>query len=183
MRYWELNEAFDKVMPFTWAHFGDDTIQLYRADFQIDDGHFIVEFREKYYQRGYWELSFVRNESLDLTGTGNAGSVFATVIQITREFIRDMDPRYLSFMAKNEEASRNKLYPKLMQRLQREFPQYVSSEPKTLRTWTGYELSRPRKEYTPPVPEKTEDETSVDFSAEEWEELLSLVNDLETRPS
>ena len=180
MRLFELTESLDKIVPYQWAHFANDTIQLYHADFQIGDGHFIVEFKEKYYERGYWELSFVRNGELDLSGTGSAGSVFATVMAITREFINDVDPRFIHFAAKNEEDSRNKLYPKLISRLQKEFPLYMQKEPKKTRTYTRYELERPKKELSNRSEEMAPEKP---LSPEEWEELDAFMRELQSPSS
>lgn len=168
------------MKPFAWSYFGDDTVQEYTADFQIDDGHFITRFREKYYERGYWELSFYRNGILDLTGTGNAATVISTVMQITREFIAAVDPRFLCYAAKNEEASRNRLYPKLMAKLMREFPQYSARQPKKLRTYTSYDLERPAKPFAAPDPEPESVFDSVTpLTPQEWEELERFMDELQ----
>lgn len=175
-----LTEAFDSVQPYQWTHWEDETAQEVMADFQIGDGHFKVMFKEKAYERGIWELSFYRNGTLDLTGTGSAATVLSTVMQITRDFISTQDPRYIGYAAKNEEGSRNKLYPKLMAKLMKEFPQYTAHPPKKRRTYTSYDLERPAKAYVPPAPEpQPEQEPAKPLSAEEWDDLEAFMNEFE----
>lgn len=182
MRIHEITEAFDNVLPLQWNHWSDETAQEVIAEFQIGEGHFKVMFKEKYYERGRWELSFYRNGVLDLTGTGNAATVLATVMQATREFIAAENPRWISYAAKNEEGSRNKLYPKLMAKLMREFPQYMGGEPKKSRTYTSYDLERPAKPYTPPPPADPEPvEPQKPLTADEWAELEAFMDEFETR--
>jgi hypothetical protein len=179
MRYTEISEAFTNVQPFQWSHWSDDTAQEVKAEFQVEDGHFVVMFKEKYYERQRWELSFYRNGTLDLTGTGHATSVLATVMQITREFISTQNPRYITFAAKNDEVSRNKLYPKLMSRLMQEFPQYMARDPKKSRTYTSYDLERPPEPYVaPPAPEP---EPTTPLSSQEWDELDAFMSEFETQ--
>lgn len=175
-----INEAFNTVQPHNWTHWQDDTAQEVMADFQIGDGHFKVMFKEKAYERGIWELSFYRNGTLDLTGTGNAATVLSTVMAITREFISTQDPRYIGYSAKNDEGSRNKLYPKLMAKLMKEFPQYLAHPPKKMRTYTSYDLERPAKAFVPPpAPEPAEPHKPL--SQQEWDELDAFMDEFESR--
>lgn len=176
MRYTEIiDEAFNSVQPHNWHHWSDDTAQETTAEFQIEDGHFKVMFKEKYYERGRWELSFYRNGTLDLTGTGSAATVLSTVMAITREFIATQNPRWITYSAKNDEGSRNKLYPKLMARLMKEFPQYMAKEPKKLRTYTSYDLERPATPYAPPAPKPPEPATEM--SQQEMDELDAFMDE------
>ncbi|RYF19336.1 MAG: hypothetical protein EOO77_10400 [Oxalobacteraceae bacterium] len=178
MRYHEITEAFNQVQPFHWTHWEDETAQEVMAEFQIGDGLFKVLFKEKYYERQRWELSFYRNGTLDLTGTGSAATVLATVMQITREFISTQEPRWITYAAKNDEGSRNRLYPKLMMRLMQEFPQYMAGEPKKSRTYTTYDLERPAKAYVAPTPAPSSNEPVTPMTDEEWDDIEAMLADL-----
>jgi hypothetical protein len=180
MRIQEITEAFDSVQPFHWTHWEDETAQEVMADFQIGDGHFKVMFKEKYYERQRWEISFYRNGTLDLTGTGSAATVLSTVMKITREFIATQNPRWITYSAKNDEGSRNKLYPKLMQKLMQEFPQYMAKDPHKSRTYTSYDLERPATPYMPP-PAREPEPAPEPLSATEWDELEAFMSEFENR--
>lgn len=143
-----LIESFNKVLPVHWYDRSEEGISLYQAEFQIDDGMFIVQFLNKHYNPGVWELSFVRNNELVLSGTGNAMVVFSTVIQCVREFVNAINPKMLEFYGKNSETSRNKLYPKLIKMLMKEFPDYVQRKTKEVGLkdrYTQYSVERERK--------------------------------------
>jgi len=138
----QMFESLSRVIPYTWKDHSTDDLKLIQADFQIQDGYFIVQFNSPYYNPGYWNLSFTRNGELELTGTGSATTVLATVIAIVREFIHDVSPRHISFAAKNDEMSRNKLYPILFAKIAKEFTQYTTGETKKLRQYTSYNASQ-----------------------------------------
>lgn len=149
MRYAEiLSEAFDTVVPYRWEDHSNEDMRLLQANFTIADGDFIVQFKKPYYNPGLWEFTFVRNGELELSGTGSAQKVFATVIDIVRSFINDIGPRMITFAAKNDEPSRLKLYPKLLALLQREFPQYISKE-RPRRSHTHFDVALEEEYVTP----------------------------------
>lgn len=134
----KLKEAFDGVQRFSWVDNSNEDMSLLQASFQMDDGLFVVQFKNLYYNPGYWEMSFVRNGELKLTNTGSAQKVLATVMDAARQFIAAKHPRQLALAAKNDEVSRTKLYPKLIAMMQRDFPQYVGDAPKKMRSHTEY---------------------------------------------
>lgn len=115
-----LNELFNQPLPWKWT--------------TTDDGEFAAEFSTE--KVPYW-VSFIRHDmadtdadlwdvefgvdgitytkSLEVTGSGDASIVFATVIDIIQAFIRTHRAIILMFSAQG--ASRNKLYARLSKRL------------------------------------------------------------------
>ena len=76
-----------------------------------------------------WNVSFERNMRQDMTGEGDAMRIFATVINIIREFSKSEKPKELSFSAvkpdwfeielgdkPNVTSSREKLYKRMVKR-------------------------------------------------------------------
>lgn len=175
MRYQEIiRESLSKVLPYHWHDKSDDDVGLIHADFQVGEGYFIVQFKMPYYNPGIWELSFTRNGELALSGTGNAGAILATVMQIVREFIKAKDPRTLTFSASVSEPSRSKLYPKLMAILMREFPEFTADEPKQGRKYDSFGATRPARPWVmPPPPPKPEPYEGPEVSFDELEQMLA----------
>jgi hypothetical protein len=133
MRNWiNLFEAFDTAIPIKWTDHSDDDLDLYQADFQIDDGHFVVQFKRLYYDHVF-VISFVRNQELALSGTGSARIVLATVMQAIREFVSARDPRLMRIEMDKKESSRSKLYPRLAAMMLKEFPEFAMTPGETRR--------------------------------------------------
>lgn len=124
---WEnISEAFDQPYPITWED-GDGT---YDALARLPDGHnlsinFNLESGEDYEDEEEWHVEFWRNNSLEVTGDGDAQRIFATVLVAIQEFIKKEDPARISFSASKEvepeqnSESRSKLYDRLVQRYAR----------------------------------------------------------------
>ena len=106
-----LTESFDSAVQFTIAGHGGNW-QEYK--FKIKDREFTVEFVSKNDADDY-ELIFSDEEgSLDKTGKGDALSVFTTVFDITKQFIKSHNPKIIRFTAKNDRES---LYNTLSKKL------------------------------------------------------------------
>jgi hypothetical protein len=118
MRYRDIIESFDRVLPLRWEDRSTDDMELLAAHFAVGGGQFEVRFKHiMHYNPGLWDLSFTRNGVYDLTNTGSAGAVLATVMEAVRQFIRERGPRFISFDAKRSDPSRLRLYPKLAARM------------------------------------------------------------------
>lgn len=173
-----INESFDAPLRLQWKTEHVDGGVFVLARFRIDDGDFVVRFKRVYYNPGICEISFTRNNTLDLTGTGSAALVISTVLSAIRQFVLEHRPRVIEIIAKRSERSRIKLYPKLISMLVREFPAYKKLEPKETRTWMTYTLERPADPYVPPAPVDKEPYRQV--SPEEFAEIEELLNQLRT---
>jgi hypothetical protein len=73
-----------------------------------------------------YEIGFVRGDSSDITGEGNALEIFATVYAILKDFMKRKKPTHVFFSAK--EASRKKLYKVLSRKLAKELKMNFEEE-------------------------------------------------------
>ncbi len=125
----ELTEAFNrpyryKKVPLFKGH------MVYR--FVPDDKTEVdVIFKEDEISddESVWRVSFERNMRQDMTGEGDAMRIFATVIDIIKDFTKKEKPQELSFSAvkpdwfeiqlgdkPNVKSSREKLYKRMVKR-------------------------------------------------------------------
>ena len=127
----ELTEAFDKPYKFRKQVLYKGYI-VYR--FIADDKSEIdVLFKENEISddESTWDVTFERGGSTEVTGEGDAMRVFATVIDVLKDFTKKEKPQELAFGAwksssqlnlpkghpkTKELSSREKLYKKLVQR-------------------------------------------------------------------
>ena len=123
-----LTEAFDKPYRYTKKELYKGYI-VYR--FFTDDGSDVdVLFQENEIsddgEESVWYVLFERKGELGVTGEGDAMRIFATVIDIIKDFTKKEKPQEMAFSAdkpawavdagKGEKGSREKLYKKMVQR-------------------------------------------------------------------
>jgi hypothetical protein len=122
-----ISEAFDKPYKILrWEnseHYGDvDAIA------RLDDNTFLsIMFNMEYDEEGeeVIQVEFHRNNSQEVTGDGDAQRVFATVLAAIQQYIKEHNPKRLTFSASKEvepdqnRESRAKLYDRLVQRYAR----------------------------------------------------------------
>ena len=121
-----LTEAFDKPYKFKKQTLYKGFI-VYR--FFTDDGSDVdVLFNEQEISddESYWSVAFERKGETGVTGEGDAMRIFATVIEVLKDFTKKEKPQELAFSAdkpawavdagKGQKGSREKLYKKLVQR-------------------------------------------------------------------
>ena len=113
-----ISETFDQPYPIKWekTEFGD-----YDALVKLPDGtNLSMMFNDT--GSGAWEIGFYRNNSLEVTGEGDAQRIFATVLAAIQKFIKKHKPNAIKFSASKEvepgqnSESRTKLYNRLVQR-------------------------------------------------------------------
>ena len=128
----QLEEAFDKPYRFRKQKLYDGYF-VYR--FITDDKSEVdVLFKEDEISddESVWRVSFERNMRQDVTGEGDAMRIFATVIEILKDFTKKEKPQEMVFSAEKpasrltlphghperskEMGSREKLYKRLVQR-------------------------------------------------------------------
>jgi hypothetical protein len=133
-----LTEAFDKPYKYSLKK---KQSNFWIGKFDLPDGGDITVYFEGMEWSDVemsWGVKFQRtnpkrkNASMDITGEGDAMRVFATVIEIIKEFLKKEKPQELNFAAhkpewmtdlphdhpdkKGQKGSREKLYKKLVQR-------------------------------------------------------------------
>ncbi len=113
-----VTEAFDQPYPIKWekSEHGD-----YDALATLNDGTYLSIMFE--HTTPYEvQISFWRNNSLEVTGEGDAQRIFATVLVAIQEFLKIEQPANIAFSASKEvepgqnSESRSKLYNRLVQR-------------------------------------------------------------------
>jgi hypothetical protein len=116
-----IAETFDQPYPMTWQ-VADDS---YDALVKLPDGtnlsiNFNMDFDGDFNEE--WIVEFWRNNSLDVTGEGDAQRIFATVLTAIQQFIEKEQPERVRFSASKEDdagnrnTSRSSLYTRLVKR-------------------------------------------------------------------
>lgn len=114
-------ETFNQPYPIKWekGDFGD-----FDALATLDDGTYLsIMFNNE--GDDVWQVEFYRNNSLSLTGEGDAYRVFATVLTAIQKFIKKQKPWRIIFSASKDvdsgqnSQSRAKLYDSLVARYAR----------------------------------------------------------------
>ena len=127
--FFTLRESFNRPYKFTKRTLYKGYI-VYR--FVPDDKTEVdVMFKEDEISddESVWNVSFERNMRQDMTGEGDAMRIFATVINVIRDFSKSEKPQELSFSAvkpdwfeielgdkPNVKSSREKLYKRMIKR-------------------------------------------------------------------
>ncbi len=135
-----LQESLSQAVPYKWTDIPQlvrnrpelDDYQVYftiRGPVQLD---YIAGFENQHY---YWNFAFsLHDESLppdqgteteNVTGTGHAFAVFATVAEIMKDFCLRMQPKQVRFTAK--EPSRIRLYQRFVSMVGQKIPGYTGS--------------------------------------------------------
>ena len=116
-----LTEAFNQPYPLTWnkSEHGD-----YDALARLPDGtNLSILFNNEGDEE--WQVEFYRNNSLEVTGEGDAQRVFATVLTAIQQFIQKEHPWRIVFSASKlvlrgqDKNSRASLYNSLVARYAR----------------------------------------------------------------
>lgn len=114
-----ISEAFDKPYPYTRLKknpFGDLTADIKEVNVRV----WFTPYND---EKTKWTLEFERKGRIDVTGEGDAFRIFATVLKITKDFIKKYDPEEITFSSvKVDEygntvnSGRDKLYKRLVKR-------------------------------------------------------------------
>ena len=141
MKLFELRTTLD----WEWETVDDDTLM---AHFFVNDKHYAVgfelfDFPGAKVVGNRWDVSFALippggEPTQEITGTGDAPTVFAAVMAIVQEFLEKHKPDLLAFSA--NEPERFRLYSRLLRILER---QGWETDERKLGDSMIYELSRP----------------------------------------
>lgn len=132
-----LNEVFDQPYPWTWTTSGKNR-GLWIAEFND------VEVVINLLNAGLWEMSFDRNGSQAVTGEGDQFKIFSTVIDIAKDFVRQMQPERFNFSAYKDPDETTSSRPKLYSALIKKFASGLGydSKEKTSDDFVFYMLTR-----------------------------------------
>ena len=136
----QITETFDQPYPWTWTSSGKNR-GLWIA--QFNDVEVLIDLKTA----GLWDMSFDRNGSMTATGQGDQFKIFATVIDIAKDFVLQMQPERFSFYSHKDPdettSSRPKLYSALIKRFAGSLG-YDSRE-KTSNDFVFYTLTRQKQ--------------------------------------
>lgn len=109
-----ITEAFDNPYSVSVKKQG----KKYVGDVKLPDKSKLkIKFVPDMLDDQSWDISFLRGDSIDLTGEGDAMRIFATVLDATRQFLKMESPKEITFAAyKGEGNSRANLYKRLVSR-------------------------------------------------------------------
>jgi len=134
-----LTELFNNPVPINWdgkTKFNPDAPSVIWANASIEDIVYRFMFSEDRSTDtdNIWEFAFeaeytkpmagtktgVRQRSFKLTKSGHEFQLFATVIQVLKEFILKIKPNVISWTADKTEESRVSLYSTMLKKLKPE---------------------------------------------------------------
>jgi hypothetical protein len=156
-----LNEVFDQPYPWTWTASGKNR-GFWTA--QFNDVEVIIELKSQ----GSWDMTFDRNGSMAVTGEGDQFKIFSTVIDIAKDFVRQMQPEKFSFYAFKDPDETSSSRPKLYNALIKRFASGLGydSKEKTSDDFIFYTLTRQKQAqpvteaFDQPYPWKWSDQSS-----------------------
>lgn len=116
-----LNELFDT--PYHWKKESGRFVYSFVTD---DGGKFDVEFFKIYEDDTEYNLHFSKNGNYKATGEGDAPKVFATILDIIKDFTKKADFEELSFEASKgqnnkDSKGRVRLYNTMIKRFAKKF--------------------------------------------------------------
>lgn len=143
-----ITEAFNQPYPLQWEP-GDNGD--YDALATLGDGKYLsIMFNHE--GDNEWHVEFWRNNSVGVTGEGDAQRVFATVLSAMQQFIQKQQPKRIVFSANKDvepgqnSESRAKLYNSLVARYARAWGYDASNQDHGHEVI--YELTRLKQEVT-----------------------------------
>lgn len=95
-------ESFDSAVNFKPSNKGGN-YQEY--EFSLDDRKFTVEFVDKYNKDDYELVFYDQDGNLEKTNKGKSFTVFATVFNILKSFLKSHKPKIVRFSAKSDRES------------------------------------------------------------------------------
>jgi len=111
-----ITELFDRPFPYRAIRggFGEHGVSVFSFKTDSEDYQEIevnLDFSD-----GRLDVNFTSNESLELTGKGNAGRILATVMEILLKFMKEAEPPSVKFVAATDSPARARVYEKMVNR-------------------------------------------------------------------
>jgi len=134
--YMELNEVFNKPLPWKWKKRGPN---LWSAEARTPDKKQLMIFINQPNpsgKEGHWTVEFKKNLSLNATGEGDAFQIFATVIAVVNDWWDNakaddtIHVRELEFSADKESSKtdgRARLYARFAKQFAKKNNMYVDT--------------------------------------------------------
>ena len=105
-----LNDIFEKFNPpleVSWSKVSDE----WSGTFDINENKYFIMIKNYSQSNGNWLFKFKGNDSFDLVGDiKKAYTVLPTIKKSIVDFMDEMDPEVLFFIAADESIGRKKIY-------------------------------------------------------------------------
>lgn len=117
-----INELFNAPVEWKWTSTGKNRAF---ADFKVDNQQYQFQAVRSHFN---WSIDFANmsvdtNKKFDITNTGKSSIVFATIIDILKDFKKTYSPTEIVFIA--DEDNRSQLYKRIAKSI---FPEYKISD-------------------------------------------------------
>jgi hypothetical protein len=140
----------DKAYPIETWYTDDDTFGLVAVAHDSKDNDIEISFTPMHDDFNIINFDFTRGGSYEVTGEGEAGKIFATVIKAFQEYLKAIKPDYILFSGKGD--SRTKIYRNIIKRFSNRFgynqinyndlPEELIDNPKNLPAGEIFVLSK-----------------------------------------
>jgi hypothetical protein len=111
MKYSLLTELLQSSYEFELV---EKANSYYQADFVTNNGDKVKVTFDWWSSPELYEIAFYRSGKIDMTGGGDAIKIFATIVKILQEFIKETNPPFIAFSSKKSETSRTSFYNRLV---------------------------------------------------------------------
>ena len=120
----QLNELFDKQYNWKWKIEPDPMDATSRADFRTHDGQLVAVGFDL--QNGNASVDFAKNFAFDATNEGDQFRIFATVMDVIRDYAEKIDLKTLTFSAEKDPRTNSISRIKLYKRMVSKFAQQIN---------------------------------------------------------
>mgnify|MGYP003631952609 CR=1 FL=1 len=120
----QLNELFDKQYNWHWKIEPDAMDATSRADFRTHDGQLVAVGFDL--QNGNASVDFAKNFAFDATNEGDQFRIFATVMDVIRDYAEKIDLKTLTFSAEKNPNTNSSSRIKLYKRMVSKFAQQIN---------------------------------------------------------
>lgn len=110
-----INELFNKSYSYQWTTKGQSPV----ASFKTSGGDAVtVYFEMMSFKPVTYNISFERNDRVDVSNEGDAFAILSTVMKVIKEFVASKSPDELVFHAQHgeDELSRANLYGRMLKK-------------------------------------------------------------------
>lgn len=112
-----LNEVFNQSYEIKMIKHTDDTINFIFNTSEGKKGLIMFNRKMSVVTPEHWIIDFSINTKYNVTGGGEAFSIFSTVLTAIKEFLKLVDAKIIKFSAaKNKSDSRSSLYSTLVKK-------------------------------------------------------------------
>jgi hypothetical protein len=128
------------------------------------------------YPGGIWEIHFMEldddnNQLSDVTGSGDAFRVFATVLEFTKNIIKSKQPSEINIISDAEEGNRSRLYDRLVRKYASRLGYSVTG---TKRNGEDNIISLKKNQVTEEIINEVPSQHRMKFNLKNWKSLKEI---------